>query len=232
MPGFWELWKGATKSRTTSLLVPLSTFWFYILVSQLTLPLEATYAFLGMFTFVLLIGGSIITGKRLLDIEGYQYRRAAAPILFGVGLAGAFMLLIMALLGNFTPAPGDVGEKLRLFSEQVLLVAVVEELYFRWAVPNLLPYGPLVSPFFFAISHPVVREAFVAGGILAAPVLGAFVFFAASGFLLQALVFLGQHEWRGRRFFGLAMATGAHGTYNTIIILFTLQILGVSMGAF
>lgn len=232
MPEFWALWRGGPRSKTTNLLVPLLTFWFFILVSQLQLPIEATYAFLGLFAVVLLLVGSAIQRRSLLDIENYSYTDAIVPIALGAVAAGALMFTLMLATGNLTPSPGSIQDKLRLFGSQVLLVAVVEELFYRWAVPSILTWGPVLSPFLFGLSHPIVRDN-LAAGVVTPVVLFAFVFFTAVGFLFQTFVFLARLDLGGReKLFGLPFTNGAHGMYNAIVITFSLQVLGVPLVPF
>jgi hypothetical protein len=229
MADFWALWRGGPRSKTTNLLVPLLTFWFFILVSTLNFPLEATYAFLGGWTVILLLVGSQTQRRPLLDIENYSYTEAVLPIAFGAVSAGTAMFVVMLVTGNLTPAAGGIRDKVRLFVVQVLLVAVVEELFYRWALPNVLTWGPVLSPPIFAISHPIVRDS-LAAGALTAEVLFAFVFFAAVGYLFQTFVFLARLKLRGReKLFGLPFVNGAHGAYNTIVIAFELTVLGAQL---
>ncbi len=231
-PTFWALWRGGPRSKTTNLLVPLTTFWFFILVSTLDLPLEATYAFLGLTTMVLLLAGGQIQRRTLLDIENYSYTGAIVPIFFGALVAGGVMFAIMLATGNLTPSAGTFRDKFNLFVKQVLLVAVVEELFYRWAIPNLLTWGPVLQAPLFALSHPAVRDGLAAGAITPT-VLFAFVFFTAVALLFQTFVFLGRLDLAGReRLFGLPFVNGAHGAYNTIVVVFGLSILGVQLVPF
>lgn len=254
-----ELWLGRGKGafEKTPLVVPILTFYFFILVFQLTLPIESAYVLLFVVSVLTLIVYDLLSLRRVtrrkelesegrippivgqrnwrssLDISNYTVSEAIVPILLGITVVGVPFLLYVFLTGQTLLASSlSPPEFLRDLTTQVFVIAVTEEFTFRFAYAKI--YGGVLPQVLFGLSHPVVRDLLLSGQYANAVV--PFFYFFLFGLAFQQLVFMGQASdvpEKYRQFFGLPLTQGMHGMVNTLLILFPgLQILGVIVGPF
>lgn len=236
MPTLVELWlgRGTGTLERTPLVIPILTFFFFILVFQLQLPLESEYVLLFMVgAITLLIFEAVMRRKTSFDIPNYTVSQSILPIMVGISVVGVPFLIIVFFTGTQpTPSGESFADQFRNFVTQVFVIAVTEEFYFRWVLPKI--YGGVLPQVLFAASHPAVRTLLVAGQWGAA--LPPFFFYILFGLSFQQLVFMGQAsdvpaKWR--KYFGLPLTNGMHGMLNTIAVLFTsLSIVGIAMQPF
>src|SRR5438445_2975049 len=239
MPTVAELWSGReirARLGETWFVSPLFSFWWFIMVFSLALDVGPEYALLG-FVFGI---NDILVVVGLSDSWGTFKRNLFPPTLTLRGMALPMSIAIAAVLGPlmgyafFTGQAftrNSFGSNWALFTSEVLLVAPVEELFFRWLLPKT--FGGILPQFMFAFSHPSVRNV-----ILSDPgsTLVPFLYFLAFGLLFQQIAFMGiASDTRRdlRKYVGIPATIGAHAAFNTGVILYpATQISGFQISFF
>src|SRR3990167_1179541 len=159
------------KARTTSLLGTTALVLFF---SVITTRDAAELAFLTAYLFLFMVSLEIANiwsannreRRHLLNIEDYSVQRGLRPLGLGIGA----VLALAAVLSFLFPPPVRAGTALelaRVFRNQVLVVAPVEEFAFRWVFPRWFDLtgsrrsraaAGVVSQLGFAAAHPIVWE--------------------------------------------------------------------------
>ncbi len=239
MPTVAELWSGKpTRARLgeTWLVTPLFSFWFFVIVFSLSLDIGPEYALLGI---VFGVNDLLVVIGQSDSYESFK-RNLFPPTLTLRGIMLPMSVAIVAVLGPlmgyafFTGQAftrNSFGSNWQLFTSEVLLVAPVEELFFRWLLPKV--FGGVIPQVLFAVSHPSVRSV-----ILSDPsaTVVPFLYFFAFGLLFQQVAFMGiASDTRKdlKKYLGIPATIGAHAAFNTGVILYpATQVSGFNLSFF
>jgi hypothetical protein len=220
----------------TWLVTPLFSFWFFVIVFSLSLDIGPEYALLGI---VFGVNDLLVVIGQSDSYDSFK-RNLFPPTLTLRGVLLPMSVAIVAVLGPLMGYAFFTGQALTrnsfsgnwsLFTSEVLLVAPVEELFFRWLLPKV--FGGVVPQILFAISHPSVR-----GVILSNPsaTVVPFIYFFAFGLLFQQVAFMGIASDTRRdlkKYLGIPATIGAHAAFNTGVILYpATQISGFNLSFF
>ncbi len=161
------------------------------------------------------------SAKRVLDTRQYSLLHAPPQVEAGF-LIGLAIAAPIALLGRFSLEDVTLGE----FLFQAVIVSFVETVYIVVFVETV-PYGVVLIPIFFGFLH--VADSLLAGDY-SWTVLGRFTLSAFFGLLFWFLYAARSMRLGKRsRYFGAVTSQVAHLTYNMIVLLFPLTILGMQV---